>query len=382
MIYDAVVLGLGSMGSSALFYLSQQGLQVLGIDQFTPPHEFGSHTGQSRIIRKAYFEHPDYVPLLERAYANWKFIENLASTKLYFETGFFYAATPDSALLNGVRQSALLYNIPLLTSQDQIQKQYGIDSIYIPNHFETLLEPEAGFLKPEACIETYCREAVKRNATIVTNEKIISWNKVNDLFYISTTQATYRARKLVITTGAWTSSLIPQTKATLRVTRQCVIWVQPSHPERFQLGNFPCWTIADEQHPGIFYGFPILNEKDFGKPTGLKFAHHAPGETFNPENPIPLNSQQETEKLKSIFHRYFHERIEEVLAVKSCLYTYSPDENFIIDFLHNDRDAVFACGFSGHGFKFASVVGEILSDLVVNGRTSQPIDFLRLKRFN
>jgi sarcosine oxidase len=376
--FDVIVIGIGSMGSSACYHLAQRGHKVLGIEQFDISHEYGSHAGQSRIIRKAYFENSDYVPLLNRAYENWKALEEETNTQLYYRTGLVYFGNPDHLLIQGVKLSASLYNIPL---ENVGESSLRFPQFKIPDRFETLWEPEAGFVTPEKAIQLYTKQAVKKGAEIHTNEKVLEWKKEGSCVVVATNKNIYRCSKLIITTGAWAKKMIPTISDKIKITRQFVAWIKPKEWENFTLSNFPCWLLADDTKPGCYYGFPILPE-NFGGPTGLKLAHHYPASETDPDNVDRQISIADEDDLKYVLNRYLPGVFESILSYKICLYANSPDEDFIIDNLPGNEDHVaIACGFSGHGFKFVSVVGEILADFATEGKTNLPVEFLSLKRF-
>jgi sarcosine oxidase len=380
--FDIIVIGVGSMGSSACYYLSKKGYRALGIEQFDIGHELGSHAGQSRIIRKAYFEHPGYVPLLERAYENWKQLVEETGEQLYFKTGLLYAGNPGNVMINGVKESAALYNIALekLTHTEASQSFHQFS---LPEDFEILFEPDAGFLPPEKSIRLYTEQAKKNGATIHLNEKIMSWKKEGNGVTVKTNKNTYNCQKLIITAGAWSGKLIPGFAEKIKATRQFVAWIKPKQRQNYLLNNFPCWMIADDEKQGCYYGFPLLPTEKFGPPEGLKLAHHYPAAVTDPDNVNREATGEDIENLKYCLQNYLPGTFQEVLSSKICLYGNSPDENFIIDKLPGyEENVCIACGFSGHGFKFVSVVGEILADLATEEKTNLPIEFLSAKRFS
>jgi sarcosine oxidase len=378
--YDVIVIGVGSMGSAACYYLAKSGAKVLGIEQFSIPHENGSHAGQSRIIRKAYFEHPDYVPLLERAYHNWKQLEDEAETQLYFPTGLLYAGKPEGILIKGVKESVKQYNIHVEQLNNSETKS-RFPSFTIPKDFEILFEPNAGLLTPERCILSFTELAIKAGATIHTHEELLNWKQEGSFITVQTNKYSYSCKKLIVTTGAWTSHVIALLQQQLAVTRQVLAWSIPQQWEDFTLGNFPCWLIDDAEQPGMYYGFPILPVSQVGGPIGLKAAYHYPGKPTAANHVDKVITKSESEELVNSVRRYLPTGFDAIHLLKTCLYTNTPDENFIIDFLPENNNVVVAAGFSGHGFKFASVVGEVLSDLVWKGETTLPIGFLNMKRF-
>lgn len=368
------------MGSAATYFLAKRGYRVLGVDQFKPPHEFGSHAGQSRIIRKAYFEHPDYVPLLQRSYELWDEFEKNTGQRFYYETGIIYFGDEQHPTMRGVRTSAKTYNVRIDTLSYKIS-QTEFPAFNIPSSFQTLFEPEAGFVRPEFAIKNYLAQAEQLGAKLITDERVVTWNSDQHGASVTTEKQTYYADKIILTGGSWMKSMVPSLKEKLKVTRQTLAWISPKKPEQFSLGNFPCWFIEDPEL-GMFYGFPILPFEKFGGPIGLKIASHRPGEVVDPDHVERKTLRSEGEAIKTILSKYFHSAGNEIISLKTCLYTYSPDENFIIDILPNTYDrVVIAAGFSGHGFKFVPVVGEALAQLAVNAKSSLPIDFLKMNRF-
>ncbi len=379
--YDVIVLGVGSMGSATCYHLAKKGYKVLGLEQFDIPHELGSHAGQSRIIRKAYFEHPDYVPLLDRAYQNWKSLEDETGAKLYYKTGLLYFGRADHGLIKGLRESATKYSIQIdeMTEQEQNKR---FPQFNIPAGYERLIEPDAGFLRPEHSVLIHTERAIQLGANIHTKEKTIEWKKSVDTIYVKTNKNTYQCKKLVITAGPWAGSMLPDLSKNLKVTRQMIAWMKPKNWQKFELGNFPCWTIADDEKPGIFYGFPILSAALFGGPIGLKVAHHFQGAVSDPDNISRTPTKEDEDTIIYALNKFIPDGYESTHVMKTCMYTNTPDENFILDFVPGyEKDVVCATGFSGHGFKFASVVGEIMADLAMTGDTTQPIGFLNATRF-
>ena len=377
--YDVIVAGAGSMGSATCFFLARQGYSVLGLEQFdTVPHVYGSHAGQSRIIRKAYFEHPGYVPLLERAYANWQQLEELTGEQVYHQTGLLYCGPGEHDVIKGVKEAALKYGVDVR----QVNEKQDYPSFNCAGNDQMLLEPDAGFLLPEKAIALYIREAITNGADIKTGEKLLHWEKRNGLIHVQTVRGTYTAKKLIITAGAWATETIKSLKVPLKVTRQLILWVEPDDITKYLPVNFPCWMLAGENFKGVWYGFPFLSGENFPGPPGLKFAlHHAVEET-DPDKVNREISQSEISHVVEKAKEYFSFADSRLIAAKTCLYSNSPDEHFIIDHLPGyDGDVVIACGFSGHGFKFASVVGELLAGLAMNGKSDLPAAFLGLDRF-
>ncbi len=379
--YDFIVAGAGSMGSATAYYLAKQGFRVLAIDQFDPPHDQGSHAGQSRIIRKAYFEHPDYVPLLHRSYELWKAFEEEIGERIYYETGIVYFGDASHPTLAGVRSSAKLYDVKLEVLDPQ-RSSVEFPEFNLPASFQTLVEPEAGFVRPEFAIGKYLTEAKRLGARLLVNERVLSWTSGPDGVSATTDKGVHYGGKLILTAGSWMKKLVSPLDRHLRVTRQTLAWVSPKDPDAFALGNFPCWFIEDPQL-GMFYGFPILPYESFGGPIGLKIASHRPGETVDPDAVDRKTLAEEQQAIQTVLSKYFHDAGQEIITLKTCLYTYSPDENFIIDILPDTyKRVVVAAGFSGHGFKFVPVVGELLSQLATGKAPTLKTDFLGMSRLH
>ncbi|HSF45492.1 MAG TPA: N-methyl-L-tryptophan oxidase [Chitinophagaceae bacterium] len=368
--FDHIVIGVGSMGSATCYHLAKRGRSVLGIEQFTIPHELGSHTGESRIIRKAYYEHPDYIPLLIRAYEHWDELTERSGKTLYHKTGLIYAAPKDHLLLQNIRNAAHAYNIPL---------QWNISSSFsLPESFHTLFEPDAGFVEPENTIRALVKHAIDSGAEIHEREQVLDWSiESNGDVVVRTTLSEYSCKKLVITSGAWSKKIIPGIGHRLRVTRQVLAWFKPAEPQLFDEHAFPCWMVATGQDDGVYYGFPINSSH----PGALKLAYHWPGTETDPDLVDRMVVPGDVQQLEDFLQIYLPSGYGEIESTKVCLYSNSPDEHFVIDNLPGKEEKVcVAWGFSGHGFKFVPVVGEILADLAMYHKTDLPIGFLSAKR--
>jgi len=374
--FDHIVIGVGSMGSAACYYLAKRGRTVLGVEQFGTPHENGSHAGESRIIRKAYYEHSDYIPLLKRAYENWGEISQLSGKELFRRTGLIYAGPSGHPLIQNIRNSAAMYGIKL---ENDVSTKF-----LLPPGFDTLLEPEAGYVEPENTIRAYVDHARQLGATILENTTILDWRMEGDIVAVETNKEVFTCNKLVISAGAWSGKLIPGISESLHVTRQILLWVKPADPLPFTANNFPCWMIMDPSSPGVYYGFPIHPEH----PGAIKLAYHYPGEPADPDNVNRQVTENDILQLKEFLVNYLPALcgadLEDIMvdSSKVCLYSNTPDEHFVIDNLPGAEEKVcMAWGFSGHGFKFVPAVGEILADLAMYHRTQLPVRFLNAGRF-
>ena len=376
--YDAIVLGLGAMGSATLDQLARRGARVLGVEQFGIPHDLGSSGGDSRLIRKAYFEHPDYVPLLERAYANWEDLEARSGERVLYRTGITYIGAPQSPSIAGTRASATKYGLRCETWTARELAAHA-PTLRVPSGCDVVFEPDGGFVLAGRAIRAFCESALRHGADVRAGESALEWRETSSGVEVRVGAETYGAARLIVTVGSWTSELLPRLPARLAVTRQTLFWVWPRNADAYALGAFGCWAAELAGHPGLFYGFPLLPGA-LGGQLGLKIAHHRQGEPATPGRVAPARAC-EFEPVREALRAVFADDVGPVVAAKSCMYTSSPDHHFIVDRYPGSERVVMACGFSGHGFKFASVIGEALADIAVEGRTALPIEFLSLRRF-
>jgi len=333
----------------------------------------GSSHGLTRIIRLAYHEDPSYVPLLRRAYALWRELEQSSGERLLHITGALEIGAPGSDVFEGALASCRVHNLPheILSSQ-QITQRYP--AYRLPQHFTGLLQPDGGFLDPERCIAAHLALARARGAEIHTDEPILDWEPAGGGAQVRTDRAVYAAGRLVITAGAWLPKLVPALALMAVPERQVLAWFRPLRPERFTAEAFPVFILAAEE--GNFYGFPM-----YGLP-GLKIGlHHHLGEIVDPDTMDRTAGARDEAVLREFAARYFPDGAGETLALKTCLYTNTPDRHFIVDRHPAYPQVVIGGGFSGHGFKFCSVMGEILADLTLTGTTPHGISAFRLARF-
>jgi sarcosine oxidase len=355
---DVIVLGVGGMGSAAVYHLARRGLRVLGIEQFGIPHDRGSSHGLSRIIRLAYWEHPAYVPLVRRAYDLWRDLERVAREPLLTVTGSIDAGPPDSRSVVGAlaacRTNGLEYE--RLESAPLSSRFPGYR---LPDSHVAVFQPSGGFLMPERCIVAHVNAARALDASIHTNERVIEWTPTDGGARVVTDHGHYDSAHLVITAGPWLPALLPALTTRLTVERQVVLWTQPLRPDLFTADRFPVFYI-DTPH-GAFYGFPADPDRGFkiGK------YHHLRQET-DPDSVDRTCSIEDETTLREGVSQYFPDANGPTLAASTCLFTNTRDEHFVIDRLPGHPQVVIAGGFSGHGFKFCSVVGEMLADLVLD----------------
>lgn len=379
-MYDAVVLGCGGVGSAALMHLARRGVRVLGIDRFPPAHARGSSHGRTRMIRQAYFEHPDYVPLVLRAYELWAELEAATGKKLYEETGLLEVGPPaerGGVVVPGVLASAEQHGLAVdrLTAAECARRFPGFR---VPESMVGVFERKAGFLHVEACVRTHLEEAVRLGAELHTEEAVRSWHVERGTdnashVVVETDHGRYEAARLIITAGAWAGELLRDLGIKLEVRRKPQYWFRPSTDDYRLDRGAPAFLY--ETQAGVFYGFPV-----FG-PEGLKCAEHSGGRVLtNPlENPSAID-EHDLARVRGFLAAHLPGITPELNDHAACMYTMSPDENFLVDRHATHNEVVFAAGLSGHGFKFTSVLGEALADLALNGKSELPIEFLQVAR--
>ncbi len=372
--WDVIVLGVGAMGSAALFHLARRGQRVLGLEQFGVAHEMGSSHGLTRIIRLAYYEDPAYVPLLRRSYELWRELEKGAGEQLLHICGSLDCGPANDEIFTGSLQSCIEHGLEheALTNAE-ISARWP--AYRFPADTMGLYQPDGGFLLPEACIRAHVSAARSHGAELHTNVRVRDWQvRADGLVELRTDDAVHLARRLVICAGAWAGQLLPELDTVALPERQVLVWLQPREPAHFKAERFPVFNcLVDE---GRYYGFP-----DFAG-QGFKFGryHHLD----EPADPDSLDRERisaaDERVLLQFAQRYFPTGAGPALLYKVCMFTNTPDEHFIIDHHPQHEQVCFAAGFSGHGFKFASVGGEILADLALQGTTRHDIDFLRADR--
>jgi sarcosine oxidase len=374
--FDVIVVGVGAMGASACSHLADRGARVLGLEQFDIPNSRGSSHGFSRMIRLAYYEKPDYVPLLHRSYQLWDELEKRSQQRLLFRVGGVYIGPETGLLLKGSRESARKFALDVeMLSHKELGKRWP--QFVVPRKWIALFDPAAGFLRPERVITAYATLAMRAGAQLHGNEPVRQWRATDRQVTVRTDRGEYKAGQLIFTGGAWSAKLLGELGLPLKVTRQVVGWVWPRRPELFELGRLPVWGIDAMQQRGIYYGFPMIPDAP-----GFKLAHHWPtAPSVDPDKVTREPSPGDEKDFRPVLKRHIPDADGSLLATRVCLYTNSPDEDFILDHHPQHPRVQIACGFSGHGFKFASVIGEILADRATLGSSSNQADFLKLRAF-
>ncbi len=371
--FDVAVIGLGAMGAATLYELAARGQRVIGIDRFEPGHARGSSHGESRLIRLAYSEDPAYVPLLRLAYRNWRRLEALTGERILNITGIIEAGVPGSAMVADSLRSALEHGIAHeVLSPGQVGARFP--AFDLPADWDCVFQPDAGFLEPEKAIDLYLKLARDLGAVTRTSTKVVDVQPTGDHVVICLDDGErIEAGAAVIAAGAWIGELAPVLAPHLRLTRQILAWFEPSQPELVTPDRCPVFML--ETADDVVYGVP-----DF-RGTGVKAASHNPcGDLANADAARTDADAADIERV----HRVLRERIPAAAGrprrTQICLYTRSPDEHFVIG-LHPDApQIVLASPCSGHGFKFASVIGEVLADLAVTRVTDKPIGLFAPER--
>ena len=373
-MHDVIVLGLGGVGSAAAFALAKRGYRVLGLDQFSPPHSRGSSHGETRIIRKSYFEHPGYVPLLCEAYDLWRELESRTGTRLYHPTGLLEIGPADGIVIPGVIRSAAQFGLPIerLTMKEAI---YRYPVLRGNDSWSVILEKDAGYLEVEACVKAHLTCAKDFEAELVMEQKVVGWEPDGSGVLVRTLDQVYRADRLILTAGPWASELLSDFRIPLHVLHKHLYWYETNTPSYREAEGFPCFFY--ETQAGHFYGFP---ERDA---LGLKIARHSGGEKVDSEiDGIHKRNTEDQSAVEAFLGANLPDVSRRMTRWSGCYYTMTPDENFIIDTLPNLPQVTIVAGLSGHGFKFTSVLGELAANMATNQRLPPNLSFLHLSRFS
>ena len=362
--YDVIIVGLGAMGSAAAYHLAQRGQRVLGLDRFSPPHAMGSSHGQTRIIREAYFEHPCYVPIVQRAYVLWEELSRAADMPLFVQTGGLMIGAPDSIVFTGAKRSADTHRLPHeLLSAKEVRQRFP--ALRPDEDMMAVLEPRAGILFPERCIAAHLALAARHGANLRTEEPVLRWSATEGGLEILTIKGAYRASQMILSAGSWARELLPDLSPPLTVERQILFWFEPkAAPKLFYAEHCPIhlWQVGAGEGRKFFYGFPDLGE-------GVKVAGHHDGAAVSPDSVSREVAPAEVDAMRGLLRRYLPQADGRLRSATVCLYTNTPDEHFWIDRHPAHPQVIIASPCSGHGFKFSSAIGEILSDLITDGRT-------------
>jgi sarcosine oxidase len=372
--YEVIVLGVGGVGSAALHHLAKRGIRAIGIDRFNPPHDRGSSHGHTRVIRQAYFEHSDYVPLLREAYRLWHELEAISETKLFHQVGLIEVGPPNGVVVPGVLRAADEHQLQVESlSAKQIERRWA--GLRVAKDCVGVFEPAAGYLYVEECVKAHVDAARAAGAEILTDTEVHSWTVNSREVRVQTTGGLeIVGDRLIISAGAWASRLLTDLSISLSVRRKSLFWFATNDVCYDAANGMPVYLF--ELPEGKFYGFPQIDER------GVKFAEHTGGRIV--DDPLAVDRSidpEEQRRLIDALRRHLPGVSSRVTDHAVCLYTMSSDEHFIVDRHPAHANVAFAAGLSGHGFKFTPVLGSALADLALDSGTDLPIDFLSLRRF-
>jgi sarcosine oxidase len=374
--YDAIVIGLGGMGSASAYHLARRGRRVLGLEQFSPLHEQGSSHGLSRIIRLAYHEDPSYVPLLRRAYELWHELETVAGETLLVTTGSLEGGPADGSTFRGALEAAELHDIPheVLGGAELRRRYPGFAGLH--DATRVVWQPDGGFLLPERTIQAHLDGATAAGAELRFEEAVTGWEPSGSGGVRVTTPAgAYAAERLVVSAGPWVGKVLPRLAAVAVPERQVLAWLTPKRPELFTPDRFPVFLLDVPE--GSIYGFPAYDGHGFK----IGWYHHF-REPIDPDDSDRSTRPDDEAALRAFVERYLPDAAGPTEMLKACIFTNSPDEHFTIGCLPDAPQVSVASACSGHGYKFASVVGEIMADLAIEGSTRHDIGLFALDRFD
>ena len=371
--FDAIVCGLGAMGSAALNHLARRGQRVLGIEQFAPGHDRGSSHGGTRIIRLGYFEHPSYVPLLRRAYELWRELETAAGRRLLHVTGIAEIGAPAGTLVQGTLASARRHGLRHdVLAAAELTRRYP--AFELPADYLAVVQPDGGYLEVEPAIAANLTLARAAGAEIRNGETVRTIERVGGAVRVRTSQGEIEGGSVIITAGPWTQSLLPELDLPLRVTREVVGWFEPIDTRLVSAGRLPVFIV--ESRHGMHYGIPPHGG------AALKVAkHHHRNEAVDPNDYDRVVSAADEALIRAVIADHLPAANGRLVGAQTCLYTMTPDGDFVVDHLPDAPNVIVASPCSGHGFKFAPVIGEILADLATHGSTKHDIARFRLTRF-
>jgi sarcosine oxidase len=365
--YDACVVGLGTMGAHTALELRRRGASVVGLDRYSPPHDLGSSHGKTRVIREAYFEHPLYVPIIQRAYELWERLEQDSGRSLVTYTGGLMMGPPDGPIAAGARRSAVEHGLPYEElGASEIMARVPV--FEVPDGVVGIYEPRAGVVAAESSMLAVLELAAAAGCELRFDEEVLSWERVGPRLRVSTTKGHVVADALVLAGGPWMTDLV-EVRPSLSVARQPLVWFDPT--ARHELFESIPVFLWETPNGDIFYGFPRDE-------SGLKMARHHRGELTSPSLVNRELMREDEELLRGFLSRCMPDGNGPLLEYAICMYTNTPDWNFVLDRLPNDDRVVVVSACSGHGFKFSPAIGEIAADLVT---WSKPSFDLRPFRF-
>lgn len=372
--YDVAVLGLGTMGSMTALELARRGASVVGFDRFDPPHSYGSHSGETRTFRKGYSENSQYVPLTQLASRLWDDLGEELGMQLLTRSGLMMMGPSSSKKIIGIQHCQETFRLDIDTlSAAEIRYRYP--AFNVPDDFIGLLERGAGWIDVDNTLNLTRGRATKLGADIHLNDEVVSWNASGSEVEVKTSRTKILAKSLVITAGPWVQSALGSIGVPLHLRRKVLFWFDPLIPDQFREGSIPIYGFP----PNSFYGFPNIRNR------GVKISEHWGGEDLEDPDNVRCPDERDSESLLRTVSEYMPGlagpspgESRRIIRSATCLYTMTSDGDFVLDIHPDFHNVFFASGFSGHGFKFAPVIGMVMTDLALNSTTEIPIDFLRL----
>jgi sarcosine oxidase len=374
MTYDVAIAGLGGMGSATAAHCAARGASVIGLEQFGPAHDLGSSHGKIRMIRKAYFEDVAYVPLVLRSYELWRALEGETGDQLLRLTGVLSVGEENGEIISGTKRAADEHDLPIEAwSREEVRRRHP--TLKLLENEVALFEPDGGVLDPEAAVRAHLKVAQAAGADLRFETEMRSWEATGDTVQLQLADGTLlSARTLVLSLGPWFKQTLEALGVSLRVQRNVQAWFSPS-TNLYDADRFPAFLLNRAGLPAPLYGFP-----DFGE--GLKVAFHGLGQiTTAEEIDRDVDMARDVTPIAQELERWMPGAAATFREATTCMYSLTPDTNFVIDHHPAHSNVVLCGGFSGHGFKFAPVVGEIAAELALDGGSRHQIDFLSLKRF-
>jgi len=375
MSYDIAIVGLGGMGSAILAHCAKRGASVIGLEQFGPVHDLGSSHGKSRMIRKAYFEDPAYVPLVLRAYELWRELERATGEEILCITGVLSVGDESSEIISGTRRAASEHGLAIESlSQREVKARYP--TLELRKGEVALFESDGGVLDPERAVRAHLKLAEASGAEMRFGVAMESWHPTDKGFELRLSDGTQIfTRKLVLALGAWFQETLESLGVRIRVQRNIQAWFSPG-THAYGAPGFPGFLVNRQGLPAPLYGFP-----DFGD--GIKAAFHGFGDLTDAKHvDREVDPARDVEAIARALEQWMPGAAKTLREAKPCMYTLTPDEHFVIDQHPNHANLILCGGFSGHGFKFAPVVGEIGAELAFDGGSRHGIEFLSLRRFH
>lgn len=375
--YDCIVLGFGGVGSQALRHAAMQGWKTLGIDQYGPAHDRGSSHGQSRVIRQAYFEHPSYVPLLLRAYEMWDELNKRHRTspdikELLTQCGALQIGKPDSEVIQGVLRSAAEHDLKIeqFTAEQVMQR---LPIFKLSDDLVGVFEPAAGFLRVEICVAAAIKQAVKAGAELKSDLRVDRWQTQDDGTILVTADGEeFKTKRLIVAAGAWSERLLPGVDLKMKVLRKQQAWFQIDRVDQKLVNDFPCFFVEDENGEQ-FYGVPEIDS------LGMKVCKHTGGQPLEAADKLNHDLDPvELGEVEAFMGDHLNFSRARLVHHTGCMYSSTADSHFVVDRHPEQSNVVFAAGLSGHGFKFAPVLGKYLVDLL-QGADEAEFEFLKLR---